>query len=691
MTNNQVQYLWIIPLLPLAGFLINGVVGLLFNRLRGAKPNRYFVTFIACGLVFAAFLMSVAAVWQLSQLPAEERLIQQTAFTWMAGGEGPTTGYGHGAIPAGIAKFVVEWGFQLDPLSAVMMLVVTGVGFLIHVFAVGYMWDDTGYYRFFSYLNLFMFAMLTLVMGNNYLMMFLGWEGVGFCSYALIGYYFHKKSASDAGKKAFIVNRVGDYGFTVGVLLLFVTFGTFNFSQLGGLVKGLPAEAHFGVISAITLLFFIGATGKSAQIPLYVWLPDAMEGPTPVSALIHAATMVTAGVYMVTRSSFLFTRAPVTLELVGFIGITTAFVAALMGLFQRDIKKVLAYSTISQLGYMFAALGVAAFSAGIMHLMTHAFFKALLFLGAGSIIHAMHHEQDMQNMGNLRKYMPWTYWTMMMAWLAICGIFPFAGFFSKDEILWRAFASGHVAFYAIGLCAAGLTAFYMTRLMALTFWSKERITEQAKHHLHESPAVMTAPLAVLAVGSVVGGWIGLPAWLGANRFEHWLEPVFATSILPAPAHYSHLFEFGMAAASVAVALAGIGFAWFLYMKKGVVPDTETSWGKLWEIIYHKFYIDELYDALIVHRAKDLGNLLAKFDLTVIDGFFVDGTAAATRGSATVSGWFDRYVVDGLVNLQAWVVQNVSAVLRKVQTGMTQNYALAIVLGIVILSFVYIFR
>jgi NADH-quinone oxidoreductase subunit L len=689
--NNQVQYLWMIPLLPLLGFLINGVVGLLANRLKGVKPNRYFVTFIACGLVFVALLTSIAAVWQLAQRPAEERLIQQTAFVWMAGAEGPTTGYGHGAIPAGIARFIVEWGFQLDPLSAVMMLVVTGVGFLIHVFAVGYMWDDPGYYRFFSYMNLFMFAMLTLVMGNNYLMMFLGWEGVGFCSYALIGYYFHKKSASDAGKKAFIVNRVGDYGFTVGVLLLFATFGTFNFGQLTDLVKGLPAEVHFGVISAITLLFFIGATGKSAQIPLYVWLPDAMEGPTPVSALIHAATMVTAGVYMITRSSFLFTRAPVTLELVGFVGITTALVAAALGLFQRDIKKVLAYSTISQLGYMFAALGVAAFSAGIMHLMTHAFFKGLLFLGAGSIIHAMHHEQDMQNMGNLRKYMPWTFWTMAAAWLAICGIPPFAGFFSKDEILWRAFATHHYVFYAIGLLAAGMTAFYMTRLMILTFWSKERITEHAKHHLHESPAVMTAPLVVLALLSVVGGWIGLPAWAGGSRFEEWLEPVFRASILPAPAHHGTGLEIGMAIASVAVAAVAGLLAYVIYQRRGVTPDTEMGWGHIWNVIYHKFYIDELYDALVVNRVKDLGNLLAAFDLHVIDGIFVDGTAATTRGTATLSGWFDRYVVDGLVNLQAWVVQNVSGVLRKVQTGVTQNYALAIVLGIVILSFLYIFR
>jgi NADH-quinone oxidoreductase subunit L len=689
--NNQVQYLWMIPLLPLLGFLINGVVGLLANRLKGVKPNRYFVTFIACGLVFVALLTSIAAVWQLAQRPAEERLIQQTAFVWMAGAEGPTTGYGHGAIPAGIARFIVEWGFQLDPLSAVMMLVVTGVGFLIHVFAVGYMWDDPGYYRFFSYMNLFMFAMLTLVMGNNYLMMFLGWEGVGFCSYALIGYYFHKKSASDAGKKAFIVNRVGDYGFTVGVLLLFATFGTFNFGQLTDLVKGLPAEVHFGVISAITLLFFIGATGKSAQIPLYVWLPDAMEGPTPVSALIHAATMVTAGVYMITRSSFLFTRAPVTLELVGFVGITTALVAAALGLFQRDIKKVLAYSTISQLGYMFAALGVAAFSAGIMHLMTHAFFKGLLFLGAGSIIHAMHHEQDMQNMGNLRKYMPWTFWTMAAAWLAICGIPPFAGFFSKDEILWRAFATHHYVFYAIGLLAAGMTAFYMTRLMILTFWSKERITEHAKHHLHESPAVMTAPLVVLALLSVVGGWIGLPAWAGGSRFEEWLEPVFRASILPAPAQQGTGLEIGMAIASVAVAAVAGLLAYVIYQRRGVTPDTEMGWGHIWNVIYHKFYIDELYDALVVNRVKDLGNLLAAFDLHVIDGIFVDGTAATTRGTATLSGWFDRYVVDGLVNLQAWVVQNVSGVLRKVQTGVTQNYALAIVLGIVILSFLYIFR
>ena len=457
--NGPIPYLWLIPLLPLAGFVANGLAGLITQRAWGRKPNRYCIAVLACGLVFASLLLSLAACYDLAQLPAEERSVEQLVFNWIHGGAVATTGYGAGAVAPGEVPFRVEWAMLLDPLSAVMLLVVTGVGFLIHVFAVGYMWEDTGFYRFFSFLNLFMFAMLILVTGNNYLMMFLGWEGVGFCSYALIGYYFHKKSASDAGKKAFVVNRIGDYGFIVGVLLLFATFGTFNYGQLAVMVKDLPAEAHFGILSAITLLFFLGACGKSAQIPLYVWLPDAMEGPTPVSALIHAATMVTAGVYMVTRSNFLFTRAPVSLELVGFVGVTTALAAALMALFQRDIKKVLAYSTISQLGYMFAALGVAAFAAGIMHLMTHAFFKALLFLGAGSVIHALHHEQDMQRMGNLRRHMPVTFATMMMAYLAICGIFPFSGFFSKDEILWRSFASGHYVFYGLGLAAAGLTAF----------------------------------------------------------------------------------------------------------------------------------------------------------------------------------------------------------------------------------------
>jgi NADH-quinone oxidoreductase subunit L len=688
--NGPIPFLWLIPLLPLAGFAINGLAGLVTQRGWGRKPNRHLVALIACGLVFVALALSVVGLYRLAQLPVEARSVEQVVFHWIDAGSVATTGYGAGAVAAGEAPLRVEWAFLLDPLSAVMMLVVTGVGFLIHVFAVGYMWEDTGFYRFFSYLNLFMFAMLVLVMGNNYLMMFLGWEGVGFCSYALIGYYFHKKSAGDAGKKAFVVNRVGDYGFTVGVLLLFVTFGSFNYAQVAETVKGLPAEAHFGVISAITLLFFIGATGKSAQIPLYVWLPDAMEGPTPVSALIHAATMVTAGVYMVTRSNFLFTRAPVSLELVGFVGVTTALAAALMALFQRDIKKVLAYSTVSQLGYMFTALGVAAFAAGIMHLMTHAFFKALLFLGAGSVIHAMHHEQDLQNMGNLRRHMPVTFATMMMAYLAICGIPPFAGFFSKDEILWRSFASGHYVFYGIGLAVAGLTAFYMTRMMVLAFFSAERITPEARHHLHESPKVMTLPLVVLAVLSVVGGWIGLPAWLGANTFEHWLEPVFRYAVRPELPHYSHGFEAALAGGSVVVAVLGMGLAYLIYQKRRVVPDAEMNWGRMWRVLYHKFYVDELYDALIVNRLKGLGNLLAAFDLSVIDGF-VNGTAATTRGSATVSGWFDKYVVDGLVNLQAWIVQTVSGVLRRLQTGLAPNYALAIVLGIVILSCLYIFR
>ncbi len=686
------EYLWLIPTLPFIGFLINGLGGLLYKRITKKTFNRYFVSLVACGLVFISLILSTMAFVQLANMPENHKYIEQKCFNWVAAGDITTTGY-YDRIPSETKQFNVEWTYFFDPLSAVMALVVCGVGFLIHVFAIGYMWDDTGFYRFFSYLNLFMFAMLTLVLSNNFIMMFLGWEGVGFCSYALIGYYFHKKSASDAGKKAFIVNRVGDYGFSVGMFLLFVTFGTFNFKELGEIIGKLPVEAHFGILSAIGILLFIGATGKSAQIPLYVWLPDAMEGPTPVSALIHAATMVTAGVYMITRSSFLYTRTHLSLEIVGFFGVMTALYAAIMGFFQRDIKKVLAYSTISQLGYMFTALGVAAFSAGIMHLMTHAFFKALLFLGAGSIITQMHHEQDMQKMGNLRKYMPITFWTMAAAYLAICGIPPFSGFFSKDEILWQAFARGHKFFYVIGLIAAIFTAFYMTRLMILTFFGKERIDPNVKEHLKESPAVMTIPLIILGILATVGGFVGLPAWLGENRFEKWLEPVFEHNYnnpVFAMHHYSHGFEMMMAGVSILAALLGFSVALYLYGKKGIVPDDEKNWGKLWKVIYNKFYVDELYDALFVNRAKDLGNALSAFDLAVIDGG-VNGTAATTRGTATASSWFDKYVVDGLVNLQAWIVQTSSGILRRIQTGVIHNYALAVILGIVILSCLYIFR
>ncbi len=469
------ELIWLIPLVPLAGFILNGLFGKNFS-----KPV---INTIACGSVAVSFLLSLNAFFGLLRLDPEARSFEYILFSW---------------IPSG--NFSADIGFLLDPLSAVMILVVTGVGLLIHIYSIGYMAHDEGYPRFFTYMNLFMASMLTLVLANNFVLMYVGWEGVGLCSYLLIGFWYEKKSATDAGKKAFIVNRIGDFGFALGIMLLFWTLGSVHFSTVFNLA---PQQLAYGggVVTAATLLLFLGATGKSAQVPLYVWLPDAMEGPTPVSALIHAATMVTAGVYMVARCNVLYVMAPTTLLVVAIVGIFTAFYAATIGLFQNDIKRVLAYSTISQLGYMFAACGVAAFGAGIFHLMTHAFFKALLFLGAGSVIHAMSGEQDMRRMGGLKGKLPATYTTMIIATLAIAGIPLFSGFFSKDEILWQAFSSpfGSPILWVVGLITAGLTAFYMFRLIYMTFFGERRYDDHTAAHLHESPRVMTVPLMILGV------------------------------------------------------------------------------------------------------------------------------------------------------------------------------------------------
>ncbi|MCX6830469.1 MAG: NADH-quinone oxidoreductase subunit L, partial [candidate division Zixibacteria bacterium] len=495
-------YLYLIPLFPLIGFLLNGLfIGRLHKRV---------ISLIACGSVGLSFLLGVKFFFDLLSLPENARIIGQVLFTWISSGE-----------------FNVNIGFLFDPLSAVMVLVVSGVGFLIHLYSIGYMHDDSGYGRYFTYLNLFVFSMLTLVLADNYLLMFVGWEGVGLCSYLLIGFWYEKKSAADAGKKAFIVNRIGDFGFLLGLFIIFWQTGSLNFAAV---FEKAPVVfmAGGGLITAATLLLFLGAAGKSAQIPLYVWLPDAMEGPTPVSALIHAATMVTAGVYMIARSNILYTLAPVSLSVVAVVGMATALFAATIALAQNDIKRVLAYSTISQLGYMFTACGVAAFSAGIFHLMTHAFFKALLFLGAGSVIHALSGQQDMRHMGGLKRHLPATYLTFLIATLAIAGIPGLSGFFSKDEILWKAFSSdyGSPWLWAVGLFTAMLTAFYMFRLVFLTFFGEERLDHHAKAHLHESPKIMTVPLSILAVLSVIGGYIGIPYVLGgSNQFEKFLEPV----------------------------------------------------------------------------------------------------------------------------------------------------------------------
>jgi NADH-quinone oxidoreductase subunit L len=625
--------------LPLVGFLINGLAGRYIKR-------EWLIGSIASATIGAGFVIGCFVLSELLSLAPEARTQSVTLFTWIAAG--------------GLS---VPVAYQVDPLSVTMLLIVTGVGFLIHVYAIGYMHGDAGFWRFFAYLNLFVFAMLNLIMADNFLLLFLGWEGVGLCSYLLIGFWydrnFEKGTTGDAAKKAFIVNRIGDFGFLVGIFLIFKTFGTLQFQSVFGLAEQYPVGSP--VIVAITLALFLGATGKSAQIPLFVWLPDAMAGPTPVSALIHAATMVTAGVYMVARCSLLYALAPLSLNVVAVVGACTALFAATIGLVQNDIKKVLAYSTVSQLGYMFLALGVGAFSAGIFHVMTHAFFKALLFLGAGSVIHAMHEEQNIQKMGGLKTPLPITYWTFLCGAVAIAGIFPLSGFFSKDEILWQAFAGGHWILWAVGLTGAALTAFYMFRLVTLTFEGDARWPSGS--HPHEAPRTMTIPLIVLAFLSVVGGALGIPSSLGgSNAIEHWLEPVFRPALdrrLHAVGQ-EHALEYVLMALSVGVALGGIFLAWTWYLKRKDVPDSLAA--KLatgYKVLLNKYYVDEIYDAAIV--------------------------SPILRGSDKLL-WkgIDVHFIDWSVNALARLTGAVSKTLRLVQTGVAQNYAVIFMLGVVII-------
>ena len=665
--NFFLENIWLIPLLPVLGAMIQLFVG---KRLTNSQ-----VSMVSVGLPGLSFLWAVGSFFGLLGQP--EHIFQKVLYTWLPAGPFRLT-------DGTLGNLSVDIGFYLDPLSAVMMLVVTGVGFLIHVYSMGYMAHEDGYYRFFGYLNLFMFSMLTLILADNYLMMFIGWEGVGLCSYLLIGFYFVKKSASDAGKKAFIVNRIGDAGFLLGIMLMAVTFGTLNFSKVTEAARSGRFEVGDGVMVAICLLLFVGATGKSAQIPLYVWLPDAMEGPTPVSALIHAATMVTAGVYMVARSNALYVLAPSALAVVAVVGALTALWAASIGLVQNDIKRVLAYSTISQLGYMFLACGVGAFTAGIFHLTTHAFFKALLFLGSGSVIHAMSGEQDMRKMGGLKDKIPTTYWTIGLATLAIAGIPPLAGFVSKDEILWYSFAGpwSNKLLWGIGIATAGLTAFYMFRLLFMTFWGERRYSDEVEQHMHESPESMLIPLRVLAVLSLFGGFMGWPAVLGgANRFEHFLAPVFENPVVPEPQHYAHSVEWGLMAISVGVAALGIFFAYRFYVKNPQLPQRlADSLRTLHIVLLNKYYVDELYDALFVNRAKNLGNGFSAFDTSVVDGG-VNGSAWLTRTTAEGTRRWDIWVIDGFVNLMAFMVRLMSYPVRMVQTGLVQSYALMIVLGL----------
>jgi len=692
-TGYFLDHLWLIPLFPLA----TAALMLFFGK---RLPNAG-VSVFCVGSVGLSFLYAMGAVFQLLAADPEHRVFQKVLFEWLTPGPMQMTG-GH------TIRFVADWGYLLDPLSCVMVLVVTGVGFLIHVYSIGYMGHEGGYYRFFGYMNLFMFAMLTLVLANNLLLMFVGWEGVGLCSYLLIGFYFLKKSASDAGKKAFIVNRIGDAGFILGILLTAVTLGTIRFTlqslpdaeSASGILQALKSAvgAHaltFGapVLTAIALLLFIGAMGKSAQIPLYVWLPDAMEGPTPVSALIHAATMVTAGVYMVARMNAIYQLAPFAMDVVAVVGATTAIFAASMALVQNDIKKVLAYSTISQLGYMFLALGVGAFAAGIFHLMTHAFFKALLFLGAGSVIHAMSGEQDIRKMGGLWQKIPITARTFGVATLAIAGIFPFAGFFSKDEILGQAF-DRFFLLWIIGFITAGMTAFYMFRLFFLTFIGYCRADEHVVKHIHESPQAMVLPLMILAGFSVIGGWVGWPEVFGGeNRFERFLDPVLI-GVMPETgtvkiAHHAYAKEILLMVASLAIVGAGFWLAYEFYCTKRVAPELlARRRPALYRLLLHKYYVDEIYDAAVVERTKDLGTLLGRFDANVIDGVGVNGAGWLARFTSTLSMWWDKWIIDGLLNFGAKLMQLFSYPVRLLQTGLFSSYAMLILLGLVVLLAYY---
>ncbi len=656
---------WII-LAPLIGAVINGLVG--------RRLNERLVGLIACGSVAVSTALAFI-VFFTRLLPSENRVITEHFFTWLS-----------------VGNFRADFAYMLDPLSGVYILFITGVGLLIHIYATGYMHGDPGFYRFFSYLNLFMFMMLTLVLADNLLVLFVGWEGVGLCSYLLIGYYIDRKEAGDAAKKAFVTNRIGDFGYMIGMFLVFTTFGTISFVAKDGVPGFLeqaatrPIEAFgtIGIMTGIALLLFVGATGKSAQIPLYVWLPDAMAGPTPVSALIHAATMVTAGVYLTARCSAVVVKSPTAMAVIAVIGAATAIFAATIGLAQNDIKKVLAYSTVSQLGYMFLACGVGAFTAGIFHVMTHAFFKALLFLGSGSVIHGMHEEQDIRKMGGLRKYMPITFATMMAGWLAISGFPLLSGFFSKDEILWQTWATGALpagwgrVLWGIAALTALLTAVYMTRMMVLTFFGSERFgSAHEAHHEeghghhgkpHESPPSMWVPLAVLAVLSIIGGFVGVPKALGgSNHFEHFLEPVIAhvqsadhahEAAPAAPAAEAHpveeahdtTTELALTGLSVLLGFIGIGIGFGVFNRSPL--------RKMPTLLENKYYVDEFYEASVIgpieHTSRDL--LWKVVDVKIIDGF-VNGVAR---------------VFAALANL-----------LRYTQTGYARNYAAVILIGAII--------
>jgi len=681
------RLLWLIPLMPFLGAFLNGVV--LRDRI-GKKG----VWIVACGSVLASLLLAVLAIsgYLGSEQYAAGEGFEQTLYEWIGSG---AMGLNDGTF----ADLSIEMGFLLDPLSCVMLFVVTFVGFWIHWFSVGYMDHEPGFQRYFTYLNLFMGMMLMLILGNNFLVTFVGWEGVGLCSYLLIGFYYDQDFPPYAGRKAFIVNRVGDFAFLAGMFALVAHFGTLNYGKLFSAIEHNPASVQgeyvLGLTFAgfVTLALFLGATGKSAQIPLYVWLPDAMAGPTPVSALIHAATMVTAGVYMVVRSNALYQLAPEIGSVVAVIGVLTAIFAATIGLVQTDIKKVLAYSTVSQLGYMFLACGVGAYTAAIFHLMTHAFFKALMFLGSGSVIHAMGGEQDMRKMGGLKEHMPWTYRTFLVGTLAIAGVPGLAGFFSKDQILAGAWG-GNKALWVVGLITAGLTACYMFRLVLMTFHGKFRGTEEQHDHLHESPPSMTIPLIVLAVGAAISGYVGIPklGHFDINVFDHFVGRVIAHVGDHEAHHASVAVELLLMAASVAVGLAGIWLAWRYYGgDKGLVEGERwaAKYPKIHRLLENKYWVDEAYDETVVKGTWASARGLFGFDSKFIDGVLVNGSRHFTVAISLLSGFFDKYFVDGLVNLVGWVSHATSRFFRSLQTGLVSQYALVLAIGTAVLVWFYI--
>jgi len=628
----MMELIWLIPLIPLFGFIINGLGQQTFSK--------SVIGWIGCGTVLSSFVLSLILFFQVQQQRAlgEEASTVYHLFDWIT-----------------VGSLNLGFSFLVDPLSALMLLIITGIGFLIHLYSCGYMASDESFGRFFSYLNLFIFFMLLLVMGSNYLIMFIGWEGVGLCSYLLIGFWYKNTSYANAAKKAFVMNRIGDLGFLIAMFVLIAVFGTLEYKEVFAKASQFPMGD--ATLLLITLLLFVAATGKSAQIPLFTWLPDAMAGPTPVSALIHAATMVTAGIYMIIRSNILFTLSPLTLQIIAAIGVATALIAAFIAMTQNDIKKVLAYSTVSQLGYMFLGLGVGAFTAAFFHVLTHAFFKALLFLGAGSVIHAMHHEQDMRKMGGLKKYLPITFMTMLIGTVAIAGIPPLSGFFSKDEILAFAFAQSPLL-WGLGFVGALFTAFYMFRMLYITFYGDFRGTAEQEQHLHESPMVMTLPLIVLAVLSLIGGIINLPSVLGGGQWlANFLSPIYEYSVSRASeVHLEHSTEYILMAASAIAAIIMAILAYQKYVKKQDLPQEDgAQQGSLHKLSYHKLYIDEIYDALVVKPLNGLSKVLYKA--------------------------IDKGLIDAIVNGVGDIIHASGRGIRQLQSGYVGFYIIMMVLGV----------